>query len=91
MKFISISSCCKALAAVEFCKDLWLHTMGLETWLCHTHDHHHHPTQAAEYQRETNGFLSVFLLLTDSTIIVIVLIKTRQLSGYVWVWCMCLA
>ena len=27
---------------VKFCEDLWLHTMGLETWLCHTHEHHHH-------------------------------------------------
>ena len=40
-----ISSCCAALrqeVCVKFCEDLWLHTMGLETWLCHTHEHHHH-------------------------------------------------
>ena len=35
----------------------------------------------AEYQRETNGFLSVFLLLTDSSV-VIILIKTWEVLAY---------
>ena len=34
---------------------------GLETRVCHTHERHHRQRMLTEYQRETNGFLSVFL------------------------------
>ena len=65
---------------VKFCKDFSLGTMGLETCLCHTHEHHRHHLVLPEYPPETNRFLTVFRL-TGSNISVIVI----KIFGWIYI------